>query len=92
MRIPKRHTLQPCAICISCKKPKTHNISQHSPYFISTIILKHLNYKNISSLLGSVEDELQKFLKLPITSAILLRNRVEPPIRSVKVEQIEDEL
>ncbi len=43
-------------------------------------------------MLGSVEDELQKFLKLPITSAILLRNRVEPPIRSVKVEQIEDEL
>jgi hypothetical protein len=46
----------------------------------------------MSSLLSSVEDEFQKFLKLLITSVILLRHIIKPPILSVKVKQIEDEL
>jgi hypothetical protein len=44
------------------------------------------------SLLSSVEDEFQKFLKLPITSVIILRNKVKPPVLSVQVQQVEDEL
>ncbi len=90
MRIPKRQTFQPCAIF--CQKLVTHNISQHSPSFISTFLLKHLNYQNMSSLLSTVEDEFQKFWKLLITNVILLRYRIKPPILSVKVEQIEYEL
>jgi hypothetical protein len=38
------------------------------------------------SLLSNVEDELQKFLNLLIPSVIMLRNRIEPPIHSIKVK------
>jgi hypothetical protein len=44
------------------------------------------------SLPNSVEDELQKFLQLLIPNAILLKNRIELSISSVKVEQVKDEL
>jgi hypothetical protein len=40
----------------------------------------------MSSLPSNVENELQKFLKLLIPSAIMLRNRIEPPIPSVKIK------
>ncbi len=46
----------------------------------------------MSSIPSNVENELHKLLKLLIPSVILLRNIVEPPIPSVKVEQVEDEL
>jgi hypothetical protein len=46
----------------------------------------------MSSIPSSVENELHKLLKLLIPSAILLKNKIEPPIPSVKVEQVEDEL
>ncbi len=44
------------------------------------------------SLPSSVEDELQKFLKLFVPNAILLRNKIQPSFFCVQVEHVEDEL
>ncbi len=44
------------------------------------------------SVPSSVEDELQKFLKLFVPNVILLENKIELSILSVKVEHVKDEL
>jgi hypothetical protein len=46
----------------------------------------------MSSIPSSVENKLHKLLEFLVPSGILLRNRVEPPIPNVKVEQVEDKL
>jgi hypothetical protein len=40
----------------------------------------------MSCLPSNVEDELQNFLKLLVPSAIMLKNRIKPPIPNVKVK------
>ncbi len=44
------------------------------------------------SLPSSVEDELQKFLKLFVPNVILLKNKIKLSILSVKVKHVKDEL